>query len=397
VFGYESIEDSFLIDIMGQINESLLMNYTSSLVTIGPRFTGTESCQLAADYLYDTFTTMGLWTTREQWTYKGYTSENIYATINGSDQRTDGIVVLCAHYDTARLSPGATDNAVGVATVLAAAEILRYYSFDYTLRFIAFSGEEIGLFGSYSHVKNAYQRDEHIIAVLNVDENGYASPEHEDTFYLQHPSRSQWITAIVKDLCTQYPNLIGLTVTEQPYYAYSDHAAFHAYGYDTCFFLSIDWNVPWVHTAEDTLDKINPEFHIKTSRLSIASMATIGLMIQPMEVSITAPNESTLYSFNTIQYQLELWGARHISRIAPTILLGSHTVEVTVQSYNETILSVQFLLDDVLMCTDETLPFEWYMSFETSFIKSSAQLQVIATSETGETAQDSMDVTIIIL
>jgi len=236
----ESIDENDLQSILDRVNESLLMHYASSLVSIGPRYTGTEGCQIAADYLYDTFSTLGLWTTREQWTHQEFTSENIYATINGSDQRTHGIVVVCAHYDTVIASPGATDNAVGVATVLAAAEILRDYSFNYTIRFIAFSGEENGLFGSYSYVKNAYQRNEHIIAVLNVDENGYASAENEDSFYLQYPERSQWISMIAKDICSRYSDLIGLTIKDQSYYAYSDHAAFHAYGYDSCFFLSID-------------------------------------------------------------------------------------------------------------------------------------------------------------
>ena len=51
-------------------------------------------------------------------------------------------VVLMAHFDTRINTPGALDNAGGVATLLALAEALRETALPFDLEFIAFDGEE---------------------------------------------------------------------------------------------------------------------------------------------------------------------------------------------------------------------------------------------------------------
>ncbi|MCH6580889.1 MAG: M28 family peptidase, partial [Nitrospinae bacterium] len=45
-------------------------------------------------------------------------------------------------------APGASDNASGVAEMRGGSRILSKHEFDFTIRFIAFSGEELFLFGS---------------------------------------------------------------------------------------------------------------------------------------------------------------------------------------------------------------------------------------------------------
>ena len=54
------------------------------------------------------------------------------------------IVVVCAHYDTVSGTPGADDNAAGVATMLEVARLLKATPLNRTVYFIAFGGEVAG-------------------------------------------------------------------------------------------------------------------------------------------------------------------------------------------------------------------------------------------------------------
>jgi Zn-dependent M28 family amino/carboxypeptidase len=68
---------------------------------------------------------------------------------------TDQVVELCAHWDSVEESPGADDNASGVAGVLEAARVLALTSRDsqHALRFCFFGEEEPGMLGSTAHVE----------------------------------------------------------------------------------------------------------------------------------------------------------------------------------------------------------------------------------------------------
>ena len=72
-------------------------------------------------------------------------------------------------------SPGANDNASGLAAVIESARILSKYDFNATIVFAGLSGEEQGLFGGKLLAAEAKKRGWHIIAVLNNDMIGNIS------------------------------------------------------------------------------------------------------------------------------------------------------------------------------------------------------------------------------
>jgi hypothetical protein len=72
-------------------------------------------------------------------------------------------------------SPGANDNASGVAGVLETARVLSQYQFDGSIVFAALSGEEQGLFGGKIMAKSAKEAGWRIKAVLNNDMIGNIS------------------------------------------------------------------------------------------------------------------------------------------------------------------------------------------------------------------------------
>lgn len=84
------------------------------------------------------------------------------------------VFIVCAHYDTVVGSPGADDNASGIAGIMELMRILSQYNFENTIRFIAFDMEENEAFGSRQFIKKeAGNGGPAIRGVIDYDMIGY--------------------------------------------------------------------------------------------------------------------------------------------------------------------------------------------------------------------------------
>jgi carboxypeptidase Q len=88
---------------------------------------------------------------------EGITSYNMIGEIYGSDKK-DEVIMLGGHLDSWHSATGATDNAVGCATMMEAARILKAIGVRprRTIRVACWSGEEQGLLGSRAYVKKHF-------------------------------------------------------------------------------------------------------------------------------------------------------------------------------------------------------------------------------------------------
>lgn len=109
------------------------------------------------------------------------TSNNVVGLLEGSDPKLKSeAVVYSAHYDAYgvsadnRIYPGAADNALGVAEMLAIAEVLTRAETKprRSIIFLAVTGEEYGGFGSDYWVKNPTWNIKQVAADLNLDGMG---------------------------------------------------------------------------------------------------------------------------------------------------------------------------------------------------------------------------------
>lgn len=84
-------------------------------------------------------------------------SYNMIGEIYGSDKK-DEVIMLGGHLDSWHSATGATDNAVGCATMMEAARILKAIGVRprRTIRVACWSGEEQGLLGSQAYVKKHF-------------------------------------------------------------------------------------------------------------------------------------------------------------------------------------------------------------------------------------------------
>jgi len=105
--------------------------------------------------------------------------ENIIVEIEGTGT-ADEILVVGAHYDSVWLSPGADDNASGIAVLLETARTLLGKEFRKTVRFVAFANEESPFYatemmGSLVHLQSILTMKENICGMISLEMLGYYS------------------------------------------------------------------------------------------------------------------------------------------------------------------------------------------------------------------------------
>jgi Peptidase family M28 len=97
---------------------------------------------------------------------------NVFAEREGTS-KTSGSILISAHYDTVFNSPGADDNATGVAVTLEVARLFASRPTPRTLQLVFFDKEEAGLLGSKAFVANKIHL-ENLYGVINMDMVGFA-------------------------------------------------------------------------------------------------------------------------------------------------------------------------------------------------------------------------------
>ncbi|MBK9389378.1 MAG: M20/M25/M40 family metallo-hydrolase [Bacteroidetes bacterium] len=197
---------------------------------------------------------------------------------------SDSVSILGGHYDNNLMSgdpflsvPGANDNASGVAATLEIARVMKKNNYlpAGTIKFIAFAGEELGLFGSYNYAGKAKDNHEKIRVMLNNDMIAYQ----------KLADKSGWVVNII-----DYNNSVSLrrkaeelgsTFTalkfknENTYNRQSDSYPFFVNGYRPLFFFS-DVVDPNYHSLNDLASNCNFEYCSEIVKLNCAILVDLN-------------------------------------------------------------------------------------------------------------------------
>jgi Zn-dependent M28 family amino/carboxypeptidase len=147
---------------------------------IGPRHLGRPAAfAAAADVIEQELTDAGFAVSRESYSATGQQVANIVAELPGA-QKPDQLVIVGAHYDTVETTPGADDNASGVAVMLEVARQMGRLAPARTVRFVGFACEEppyfqTGQMGSQVHARLCRARGERIRGMLCLEMVGFYS------------------------------------------------------------------------------------------------------------------------------------------------------------------------------------------------------------------------------
>ncbi len=387
-----SSNDTTIIEMINQINESLLFEYHHRLMSFGPRYTGSINCTRAAEDIYKSFDQMGLETKFHEWQYDGYYSKDVVATLYGTDVNNAAEYILCAHYDTIAGSPGANDDGSGTAAVLAIAQILSQYHFNHTIRFITFSGEEVGTYGSFTYARDAYDNNDNIVAVLNMDIIGYASTtEGGRILRFYPPSRSRWIADYATTIAEKYNEIIDMKIETLPSYRGADNQAFVDYGFDGVWIAHPD-GYPWGHSSDDTANHLNWSYYVKATKLMLALTAEIAQKPIDVQVVLRQPNEGYTYFLKNTLFESSFGKHYFNGWRGLTIIFGGKTIARAEVFSNEPIQYVIFSIDGYFMFWDTEPPYEWTIQGWFWPINGRHIFDVYAHTASGKIASDEMDI-----
>ncbi len=179
-------------------------------------------------------------------------ARNIVGEIPGTDP-TQGWIVACGHYDGHDIAQGAIDNATGTTVVMESARLLSPLRehLQAGIRFILFSGEELGLYGSYAYAAAHEDEMDSLRVIFNADIVGLVMPI---------VLLSQASPETVAWLRTQPLKELDVTVDDNPqvFIMNSDHFPFSEKGVQG-FYVATSHPAgggAWGHTAADMLDKL---------------------------------------------------------------------------------------------------------------------------------------------
>jgi len=277
-----------IIEMIQKVNKSELRRHIQTIQDFGPHPTGSEALELVGEYIYSELDSTNLPVEYIDWSNEKYSGKNIVATLQGIGE-TDGIIIVCAHYDTIKISPGAEDDGSGVAIVLMLAEIMSNYSFNSTIKFILFSGEEQGKLGSSVYAKNAKENGDNIVGVLALDKVGYAVTADEGRKVVHHSNvESDWMVDISTEMANKYYDYIELEILRWSQDSGSDHLAFINEGFHGTDFVRYGVN-PFYHTSEDKIEHMNITYLTKVCNLTLATlsaMASLNSVLKNDELKI---------------------------------------------------------------------------------------------------------------
>ena len=275
-------------------DESLLTSFKKDIGFLaaderGGRAIGTEGEQQAAEYLAEEFDKLGLQPMGTDGFFQeftvskpsnpheeavigtdgaGITGRNVIAYLDKKAKKT---IVIGAHFDhlgmggqgslhrgDSAIHNGADDNASGTAALLALAKIFKYETLKSNLLFVAFSGEENGLWGSNYFVKNPTLDLKTINYMINMDMVGRLNEEKSLAIYGvgTSPSFSKVLDPINADSLKLVPSESGVGP--------SDHTSFYLQDLPVLHFFTgqhADY-----HKPSDDADKINYEGLVQVVR-----------------------------------------------------------------------------------------------------------------------------------
>lgn len=210
----------------------------------------------------------------------GKKAYNVVAKIKGTE-RPDDWYIVGGHYDSTSQSPsskapGAEDNASGSAGVLAIARALANHPPKASVYFIAFSGEEQGLYGSKAHVAElvSTQQQNKVKGVITMDMIGYIKNPDQLKVILETNEFAKPFVDVLKEAALTYTSLD----VETSYRAWgSDHVPYLNKKIPAVLTIDGDWDqYPDYHRVTDTQQNIVKQMGHEILKMNTAALGLLA-------------------------------------------------------------------------------------------------------------------------
>ncbi|NLG41595.1 MAG: Zn-dependent exopeptidase M28, partial [Chloroflexi bacterium] len=250
--------------------------------------------------------------------------KNKIVTIPGHGPNADEIVLITAHMDSTSeqrntYAPGAEDNGSGVAALVEAARLFRFYKFDRTIKIIFFTGEEQGLWGSAAYVSDHPMEMDNIVGVVNLDMFGYDSND-DRCFELHVGTRadSNVVGTCFTDVIDNYDLNLTYDYLTNGATGASDHASFWYANVGAVEVLENFFNSnlpdgcvgqdrnPNYHTTNDRLVNMNLPVTLSIAQAGIGTAASLAKPLgkcfaSDPQITASALSDSILLNWEDIE------------------------------------------------------------------------------------------------
>lgn len=268
-------------DVVNQCSQTNITTNLTQFEALGMKRRGTSPLQNTLNWLKNKYLSYGYTATQMQedsYTYNGSTAtcKNLIVTKIGT-LYPNTFVIVCGHYDSIG-GTGTNDNGSGISSILETARLLQNIPTAYSIKFINFSGEEDGLFGSkhfVSSVVNATTPKMDIRLVFNLDEVGGVAGLTNDTITCERDNNNNPSTnnAISATMTNELMNCVSLysTLNTLLSFAYSsDYMSFQSNNEIITGFFETN-ETTHKHTSTDFLINMDPVYNYNVAKATIGA------------------------------------------------------------------------------------------------------------------------------
>jgi predicted GH43/DUF377 family glycosyl hydrolase len=254
----------------------------------------------SCEYAYNVLEGLGLNPEYYNFTYGTSDMRNVVGTLRGVRNLTSPVYIIGGHIDSYtgaannyQNAPGADDDASGVAATLVAAEVMSHWRFNYTIKFLAFMGEEQGLRGSAAYTKSLNDQGIAVAGMFSLDMVSWNLPTGGSRVSSRANAASMDLATFSHDVSVRYPEMNIDAVATQDSTANSDHASFWTYGWDAICVIEYNFGSnPHYHQTTDVISNMNMTYAANVTQLTIACFAE-----KAQVVSADVRGPSMLYPF----------------------------------------------------------------------------------------------------
>lgn len=272
---------TFVQAYQDRANTVSLANINTNLqqfASFGIKKTGTAANSNALEWLKTKYQSFGYTASQiveDPFTFGNTSSKNLVVTKTGTVY-PNTYVIICGHFDTIN-GPGTNDNGSGVSVILEVARILQSVPTEYSIKFINFSGEEQGLYGSQHYVDSVVNpTNMDIKLVFNLDQVGGFGQENNTIVCERDQSAPTSNNAASVQMTNQLATCVDLYSDLQtvlgPAYS-SDYIPFEENGeVITGFYENNGDNNPHPHTSTDTYANMNPSYVFQVAKAATGAV-----------------------------------------------------------------------------------------------------------------------------
>ncbi|HSD15546.1 MAG TPA: M28 family peptidase [Flavobacterium sp.] len=266
-------------DIVNQTSQANITNNLTQFESFGVKRRGTTALQNTLNWLKNKYLSYGYTAgqmVEDSYSYSGFTCKNLVLTKVGT-LYPNTYVIICGHYDSIT-GTGTNDNGSGTAVLLEAARLLQNVPTEYSIKFINFSGEEDGLYGSQHYVSsvvNGTTPKMDIRLVFNIDEVGGVAGMTNNNITCERDTGSPTSNNAASNTMTnELITCVGLysPLSTTLSYAYaSDYMPFEDNNEVITGFFETN-ETAYAHTANDLLVNMDPVYNYNVSKAATGAL-----------------------------------------------------------------------------------------------------------------------------